>query len=212
MKRAIIALLLSALLLTVCGVSEETVLFGSFYQSAGTGTAEPLEWLVLQEDDKTMLLISRYIIDTRRLHDSFTPTCWADCDLRAWLNGGFFDTAFTDAEKERILPFPCEPHPLLYFEDIPQGEAVSDHVFLLSAEEAAQLLVGTPATQASMTGWAKQNCGENTDGFAAWWLRTVSFDGNCGTAVTPEGEIAYIHSTVNDGFTGVRPCILLKKN
>lgn len=211
MKR-LFSLLLVFCLLFASGLSEENLLFGSYYQTPGTGAAEPIRWIVLRDDGDALLLISEHVLDCRRFHDSFTATCWANCDLRAWLNAGFYDTAFTDAEKERILPFPCEPHPLLYFEDIPQGEAVSDHVFLLSAEEAALLLVGTPAAQASMTGWAKQNCGENTDGFAAWWLRTVSFDGNCGTAVTPEGEIAYIHSTVNDGFTGVRPCILLKKN
>lgn len=212
MKRAIITLLLAALLLSVCGVSEETVLFGSFYQSAGTGAAEPLEWLVLQEDDKTMLLISRYIIDTRRLHDSFTPTCWEDCALRAWLNDGFRTTAFTDEERERLVPYLCEPHALLYFEDVPQGEAVTDLVFLLSAEEASDLLAGTPAACAALTDWARQNSRSGPDARISWWLRTVSLEGKSGTAVTPEGEIAYIAADVNDGLMGVRPCILIEKN
>lgn len=211
MKRAVL-LLLAFCMLTACAHAEETVLFGSFYQTPGTGTAEPVSWLVISENEDTLLLISERILDCRRLHESFTATCWADCDLRAWLNGGFLDTAFTDEEKQRLVPFSCEPHPLMYFEDIPQGEAVSDYVFLLSAEEAARLLIGTPAAQASMTDWAGQNCGDGASGFSAWWLRTVSFEGNCGTAVNSEGEIAYIHSTVNDGFTGVRPCILIRKN
>lgn len=73
-------------------------------------------------------------IDCRVHNDERADTCWADCTLRAWLNGEFLQCAFTEEERSRIAQV------LLANEDNPDygtdgGPGTTDSVFCLSLAE-----------------------------------------------------------------------------
>ena len=113
MKRSIVSLLLILCLVSgLCAVHAEEqpiavgekVVFGSFDQDNDPANGqETLTWLVLDEKDGDLMLLSVYGLVPKAYH---APTreavTWENCTLRAWLNGEFYDTAFTDEEKEAV--------------------------------------------------------------------------------------------------------------
>ena len=81
----------------------QKVALGSFPQSDATGAKkDPVEWIVLAVEDGKALLISEKGLDCRMYHGDNTTMTWENCDLRKWLNGEFFQDAFT-AEEQAVL-------------------------------------------------------------------------------------------------------------
>lgn len=80
--------------------------FANLYYNIPSGF-EPIEWLVLETDGKTALLISRHLI-LRRHFDACDYNAEAvHCEfasLELFLNEDFMAVAFTDEEKRRIVP------------------------------------------------------------------------------------------------------------
>lgn len=72
----------------------ETVTFGSW--------KTPTEWLVLTRTGDELLLLSKRAAAVSRYNDSSTDTTWEKSDIRAWLNGDYYDKAFGKAEKTLI--------------------------------------------------------------------------------------------------------------
>ncbi len=72
------------------------------YPQYGGDAPEPIEWLVLDNDGKQALLLSRFGLDSKPFHHEKVDISWRDCDLRKWLNSDFLDTAFTDDERNWI--------------------------------------------------------------------------------------------------------------
>ena len=68
---------------------------------------QPIEWLVVSEDEEKMLLVSKHILECLPFNDWDTfDISWENCTLRAWMNGAFkydeksFADYFTEEEKE----------------------------------------------------------------------------------------------------------------
>ncbi|MDR2355270.1 MAG: DUF6273 domain-containing protein [Clostridiales Family XIII bacterium] len=87
-------------------------------------------WRVLATEDEAVLLISKEILGRRKFHGA-SPFCgWNESEIRAYLNGAFYDRF--PAEARALIPAvandtatDCE------------GERVSrDRIFLLSLDEA----------------------------------------------------------------------------
>ena len=82
---------------------------GSFEQDGDeTNGAEPIEWQVLAEEDGKKLLLSKYILMPlgNMMYDEFPGDgvnyTWKECGIRTYLNGEFYESAFTDAERALI--------------------------------------------------------------------------------------------------------------
>ncbi len=112
----------------------EYVEFGKYPQWHGD-TSEPIEWLALENDGKTALLLAKYGLDCKPFHKERLEIGWDRCDLRKWLNGAFLRKAFSNSEQRRIKESD------IYTDDNPEygtagcGET-RDKVFCLSIEEA----------------------------------------------------------------------------
>ena len=78
------------------------VTFGRYPQNNGN-TPEPIEWLVIDNDGKSALVVSKYGLDCRPFHHEKANISWRDCDLREWLNSDFLNLAFTADEQEEII-------------------------------------------------------------------------------------------------------------
>ncbi|MCL2376425.1 MAG: leucine-rich repeat domain-containing protein, partial [Defluviitaleaceae bacterium] len=90
-------------------------------------------WIVLDEQDGKILILSEYILDAMPFSDSFNNTSWADSTVRRWLNDDFYNT-FSEGDRARIsseLTF-AMPNP---WWGTPSGEHTRDNIFLLSAYE-----------------------------------------------------------------------------
>ena len=106
---------------------------------------------------------------------------WRDSDIRIWLNDSFYDYAFSNDEKNLILPY-CTGN----------GLSDSDNVFLLSVDEVERY----------------QDLFES-DG-TGWWLRTPG-DNRSYDCVAYVGGFNCIHIYTNgmtpDQVKMIRPAI-----
>lgn len=76
-----LALLLALGLCAAEAPAEESWQVGSFvsfgrYAQNADGEETPLEWLVLENDGRAALLISRYVLEYRSFHDQFQSVTW----------------------------------------------------------------------------------------------------------------------------------------
>lgn len=203
----------------------DNVTFGSYPQDS-YGNKKPIEWIVLSvsDDGKTGLLISNYILDSQRWHDSDVRVSWHSSYIRNWLNGTFYNAAFTASEKEAL-------------EEVFVSNSW-DRVFLLNVEQANRYFAengkvpGAEATDYALSLPARlwidyeAKGRDSHKGVSSWWLRTdqsqydKSWDrylwANCADAVTTRSGVRHLGITNygdlgggdRDGV-GVRPVIVV---
>ena len=135
------------------------VKFGSYPQTS-SGGVQPIEWQVLSIENNKMLVISRYGLDAKRFDGSSNN--WANSEIRKWLNGEFYNKAFTDQEKKSIKSSNLS--------DV----GTTDNVFVLSKEEAGKYFANDNARLCKPIDYAKKNGAYVWDqnGCGFWWLRS----------------------------------------
>lgn len=124
----------------------DTIVFGKYEQDGVRANGkEPIEWIVLKEDDDNILVLSRYVIDKKPFNETDKKTGWEQSSLRKWLNGEFIKAAFTDKEAERIVATQIDnPGSTAFFKEfnstsgIAAGRKTKDSIFLLSYEEVLE--------------------------------------------------------------------------
>lgn len=104
----------------------------------GTWNGNPIEWIVLKENDFSALVVSKNVLFTRRFDPSSND--WNNSEIRAYLNGDFFRQAFTDEDRKSIV------------NTFVEGRKTD--VFLLSKGEAASYMSGAELT-ASYRWWLR---------------------------------------------------------
>lgn len=57
-----------------------------------------IEWLVVDGNEKSYLLVSRYIIDCKNYNDTDIEVLWNSSTLNSWLNNYFLNSAFSSDE------------------------------------------------------------------------------------------------------------------
>jgi hypothetical protein len=95
------------------------------------------DWRVLDVQDGRALILSDRIIANRAFrNESGLIVTWADSDLRAWLNGEFFNN-FTSNDRERIIPVThsSDVNPWCGWRD---GANTRDYIFPLCIDEVTR--------------------------------------------------------------------------
>ena len=109
---------------------------------------EPMYWQVLSYDKEmgNAVVLSKDIIDSQQYYTNFGDRTidgktvysnnYKHSDIRAWLNGAFYNGAFTDAEKNAIIATTLDNS--AYSEEYSQydSNSTTDKVWLLSYDEA----------------------------------------------------------------------------
>lgn len=188
----------------------DTVCFGSFEQDGETSDGkEDLEWIVLSKDNEKALLISKYVIDGReysKLYD-YTDDIWDKCSLRTWLNGPFYDNAFSSDEQKMIATTEVSDNDYFFY------YTTSDRIFILSAAEAKRYFIDNdsrlclPTKLASNHGVFTSESNTTIDGYetASWWLRTPGNSDGHFSSVEWDGSISYNTEGFWEDAIGVRP-------
>ena len=78
----------------------DTLTFGQYNKSETD--KESIEWIVLYKSDRSMLIVSKYGLDTVQYNSTYQKVKWVDCTLRDWLDTGFRSAAFTEVENSVI--------------------------------------------------------------------------------------------------------------
>lgn len=204
----------------------EIISFGMYPQRADGTDETPIKWRVLHNSGGELFVLSEYILDCRRYHNDCEPynsehadIAWSDCDLRKWLNGEFYNTAFSAAEKNLVKTTLCMDNG----EDSPDTK---DEIFLLSVAEVKELpkdmlrAVGTQYAKEKKADGCRLYVYDKSvprdyvtvkgmkHGCSWWWLRTR---GNNSSRAFFIGTRASIRSygRVNLSCYGVRPALKL---
>ncbi|MBP5417493.1 MAG: sigma-70 family RNA polymerase sigma factor [Clostridiales bacterium] len=166
-----------------------------------------LKWIVLDENDNGLLLLSKDVIAVKEYHEKVEKITWKDCSLRKWLNGDFYNSAFTSQEKEQIL-LTVNENPAAPDSPIAGETATEDSVFLLSVDEATKYFTSDEGRQA-VFGKAVNSKGNS----AYWWLRTHGYSDYAASFVFDSGSISMPGYGINeDKNIGVRPAIWVSKD
>ncbi len=171
----------------------QTITFGTYEQGHGEA---PLEWRILAKEAGRLLVISKDILDCRHYHAiNNADVTWESCSLRKWLQESFFEAAFSQEEKARILPsrLPNGNNPE---RGTPGGNSTRDTVFLLSIDEINQYLPEEETRKATPTAYAAA-----MGGGGWWWLRTPGHHSKLATYIYSDG-VLYRQGT--DAYWGGR--------
>ena len=177
----------------------EYITFGHYEQDGDESNGpEPIEWMVLSEEDGRMLLLSRYILDYQAYNVDYDDVTWETCTLRKWLNEDFYNAAFDASEQEQILTVTnSNPENVSPYSNSVGGNDTEDKIFLLSSDEADTLFINDDARAVVDCDW--------------WWLRSPGYINNRAAVVLTIGEI-YNHGHIvsfNYYDHGVRPAFWL---
>lgn len=190
----------------------QIIRLGSYEQDSDAANGkEAIEWRVLERDDETATVISRYAIEAKSFNIDNTEITWADCELRHWLNSDFYNIAFSSEEKSKIESVSATEEELMP-SNAQSDDATVDHVFILSRTEANKLFssdeerVCAPTRSAMMNdAWADRETGS-----CWWWTRTVDPTGRLAISVKGDGSINDRGSNITNRSGTVRPVIVIR--
>ena len=194
MKRVLAAVLLLcvALALSACGEQPEEpgiyepgteVTLGSYEQDNDPDNGpEPIDWIVLECHGNQALLVSKYALETMPYYTaSRTAVTWETSELRVWLNGSFWETAFTPEEQAMILTTQVKADSNKKY-NVDGGADTEDRVFLLSYTELMQHTGDSTVMKSEASPYARARgayigsdtitVGGKVDMTCSWWLRT----------------------------------------
>ncbi len=161
------------------------------------------QWRVLHIQNNTALIITEDIVEQRPYHNTYKDITWAECDLRKYLNGDFYNQ-FNEADQSRILLVTNKNLDNPWFGTF-GGEDTQDRIFLLDIEDVVCRYFGDSSEilqnrRKNQNYWFNTKDENNFKRIATfkghnywWWLRSP-------------GRIsrvaAYIHGAP-DGFVGI---------
>lgn len=189
-------------------------LFGAYEQDNKPANGkEDIEWIVLEKDGTSLLLVSRYALDCQQFASSYTGVTWESSALRSWLNGSFLDTAFRPEEQARIRSTTVAADENPSYGTSP-GNDTTDKVFLLSIPEADRYFPSDEARKCIPTEYAiaqgvYRSLSCTLDGIPTcwWWLRSPGNDSCYAADVNRAGAVYDYGSYVSRNTGGIRPAL-----
>lgn len=166
-------------------------------------TCSTIEWIVIEVLQDRYLLISKDSVDWCAFDNAFAvkTNSWLKSSLRRELNGNFYNAAFSEEEKSRILDSQKEAlNPRT-------ADNNADKLFLLSESEFRNYysLIGAHKTRIHPS--VKRMAGQNDNRI---WLADQPEDETVGI-VARQGKPILIEHTWVGYHRGARPCMYIKR-
>jgi len=151
------------------------------------------------------------VLDCRAYNDEKTDITWSASSIRAWLNGEFYEAAFTEEEKKVILSTNIQNTKSGNGDWTTVGGVdTEDQVFLLSWADVQMYFSGAESRKTSGTDYAKSKgakfLGVTSIGIGEtdWWTRSAGQVQTDACIVNFKGDIGTQKVTDN---VGIRPAI-----
>ena len=151
----------------------------------------PVSWRIIDiKKDGRALLFSEYAIDCRSYNDDLEEVTWENCSLRKWLNGEFYDKAFSDSDKSMIIEADVRnPYNKKY--GVRGGNNTKDNVFCLSLDESLRYFGSNEDRVVEPTEYAKSHgAWADTITNKVWyWLRSPGFKADQAACTGSSGDV-----------------------
>lgn len=172
-------------------------------------------WYSIAREGTRSLLVRVNPVAMMPYHNACEEVTWETSSIRQWLNGEYYDTAFTERQKKAILPVQLNnPDNKIY--GTPGGNSTEDRVFLLSLEDLEKyLIVDVDEELKEKTlywyegdepGYWKAVEAKWEGRVISWWLRSPGEFENCAALVNYDNCI-YEAGTDVDATCTVRPAV-----
>lgn len=175
------------------------------------------EWLVLDIQNNTILIITKNITETRYYHHTDTNMTWDKSDLRKYLNDEFY-TNFDETDKSRIITVTNINQENQFF-GINGGQDTQDSIFILSLGEFVHYFCDDISAQqlankecdglCEIKYYSSRRRVKYGDKFSAIWLRSPGCYEFHGVYVNANGCIKAAGDRFNRIY-GIRPALWLK--
>lgn len=178
------------------------IFFGQYYLSKESGL-QPLEWQVISvnREQNEVTLVTAKGIDCIPYTTDTSLCNWKQSNLREWLNGEFYNTAFTSNEKEKIK------------------ECTSGFVRVMNQSEVCKSFTSEEQRKLLPTKYTLENGATTKDGklngqlTCWWWLQdgSVSRNGHIKAFKPSLGRYAQVGGCSGlEKTAAVRPLIVAK--
>jgi hypothetical protein len=188
------------------------VKYGRYVQDSSV-VKEPIEWLVLDVNDDSALLITRYAIECLPFNDfDCNKECkdmdWNRCTIRTWLNNDFIATAFSGDEAAKLIVSELENTGVTHKDP---GTTTSDKVFFLSIDEANKYFNSSDERMCKPTPYVKGKgafIAVNDNCF--WWLRSSGVYEPFTACVNYVGDVNSYGYNIASHLNGLRIALRIK--
>lgn len=170
---------------------------------------DDISWLVIDENESGILVISKYCIAQQRTSSSYET--WETSVAREWLNGEFYNNAFTSDEKSKILTSTVVNKDNANT-GVDGGNDTSDKLFLLSIDEANKYFSSNEERITYGTLYLQELIREDDE--LDWWLRTPgkrNYKSIYQSYVSSGGYVNSDGTSVNVYNFGIRPAMWISK-
>ncbi len=158
------------------------IVLGTYEQDGNLENGgELIEWKVVEKNEDSILIASKYALDCMKYAESAENFTWAKSDIRSWLNGEFYDTVFDSGEKSRIMTSTVTGEVNELFGKS-SDETVKDKLYLFNSVELDKYYVTDIPRITQCTEYAKNIA----VGECGWWLREYY-----GAYVTDMGSVRH---------------------
>ncbi len=201
------------------------VFFGNY--PLNSDNPEPIEWIVLDNDGETALLLAVYAIECLPFNDELADVSWEQCALRQWLGEAFYMKAFSEKERMLIANSVNPNIKIAYSSESDKSENVvvprtvtltpnresfekmdgstHDKVFCLSESDINNYFSSDKERMVKIPN--RMSMARNYRGFSWYWLRTRGLQEKKTVSVRSDGSINTKGSYVNVSDIVVRPAI-----
>lgn len=192
------------------------VRFGNYFKDDDINL-KPLLWDVVEVKESKVFLITTHIIDCEPFLVADTQknsdTYWTHSNIREWLNNEFYNTAFSNNEKNMILYEYLKILNHSRYEGGREAEFSKDYVFLMTAQQAEN--APSYILRAVATKHAKsKGVFFDPNDYAIWWLMSPGFYSHAASCVDIYGNIqngslknSFTDTPMDANYCGVRPMI-----
>ncbi len=164
---------------------------------------ERIKWRVLENNGSTLFVVADQGLDCKDYNETYTSITWENCTLRTWLNGTFYNTAFSSSEQGAIVQQTVVNY------GTAGGNDTQDNVYLLSVAEVTNPECGfcedysvysasrwmQPSEYAHAMGantYSSSITGGNAN--CRWWLRSP------GSRTSNAADVHFNGSVYRSGF------------
>ena len=177
--------------------------FGRYFKD-DTKEKEKIEWIVLEENEETLFVVSTKALVSRPFDQ--LGNSWDKSDIRKWLNTEFYEVAFKPEERR------CIKRTALHTYDVFGYRCCStqDELFLLSFDEVEKYFPAPASRVIEKSSWAQYTLGENEKDTNDWWLRDKGDVQTSELAVLEDGTYETLDGIQNN--CGIRPAMRILRN
>ena len=191
----------------------DVVHFGSYYQE-NDKEKTPIEWIVLRkkEDDNTLTLISKNVLDVVPFDITKKSVKWGSSTVRQWLNNEFLNTAFTKEEQAKIVEKEAQTKDNSQYGTEGEKPGPFDKICLFAEAGIKKHFPSNIDRMAKPTPYAKSKgvaC-DSTEGSCHWWTRTPGYNQQYACVVDMLGNLNMFGEPAFADFVGIRPFIWIK--